>query len=359
LWGWLEEEAYVSDADRPRGRKYLLKAARRQLRLQDEMRTFLDETGSSPTAWTHRRRERAVRHEAALSPDDPIVARAEALSLYWAKLAATNREVEWFREEALGGHTVSGARASRLVRSSAASILPLAKFKRECIPIVGHEAELLWIRESAPAERPFEVQGELKISWAEGEKRVPFSWKGSRPLSTLPFWDGEKEHLVRALRGSVLEDLYDVATKLARTYPWEPSFGAWLVLTDERPWVPPLTARISGPDTRLNHRSITITAAHWVPTTAVSSFYADVKARTNPAPTPSLRRLAVFRFIVQHSEGIQDPRTVGLKIPGWRPLLRMWNEEHPPGAPWHYHDVRNFRRDYLKTFDSLVNPFRV
>ena len=163
---------------------------------------------------------------------------------------------------------------------------------------------------------------------------------------------------MRVWRGSVLEALHDVATKLARTYPWEPSFAAGFVLTDEPPWVPALTARASGPDTRHDHGTITITAAHWVPTAAVSSFYAEVKARVGAAPTPSMRRLAVFRLVVQHTRGVRQTHTVGVETPRWRPLLRMWNQEHPAGDPWHYGDVRNFRRDFLEVFHSLGNPFR-
>jgi hypothetical protein len=156
----------------------------------------------------------------------------------------------------------------------------------------------------------------------------------------------------------VLADLHGVATKLTRTYPWKPSSAAWFILTDEPPWVPPLTAHASGPDTRLNHGSITITAAHWVPREAVSRFYADVKARMNPAPTPSMRRLNLFRFVVQHSEGIWEPYREGVNIPSWRPLLHLWNEEYPVSHSWHYHDVRNFRRDYQKAFNSPANAFR-
>jgi hypothetical protein len=95
-----------------------------------------------------------------------------------------------------------------------------------------------------------------------------------------------------------------------------------------------------------------------VPRAVVSSFYADVKARTDSAPTPSMRRLALFHFVVQHSQGVQQIHTVGLETPAWRHLLRMWNEEHPAGDPWHYRDVRNFRRDFLEAFHSLVDPYR-
>jgi hypothetical protein len=103
-----------------------------------------------------------------------------------------------------------------------------------------YRAVLLGVRASARFERLFRVRAELKIKWAEGKKQVTRGRRGPRPLRNLPLWDGEKEHLVRAWRGSVLVALHDVAADLTQTHPWEPSFAAWLVLTDEPIWVPRL-----------------------------------------------------------------------------------------------------------------------
>jgi hypothetical protein len=157
-----------------------------------------------------------------------------------------------------------------------------------------------------------------------------------------------------SLQRNLLRRLHEVATGLCRHYPWKPQDAAWLILTGEAPWAPPLTARVTGPDQIRNHGTITITAAHWVPKDAVSKFYAEVKSRVDSAPTPSSRRLAVFRFVAEQSSTIRERLVYGLNIPSWRSLQARWNEEHPPGHEWHYRDVRNFRRDFAEASKSLI-----
>jgi hypothetical protein len=145
--------------------------------------------------------------------------------------------------------------------------------------------------------------------------------------------------------------------KIARRYPWEPDEAAWLILTGSPPWHSPLTAHASGPNSE-NHGLITIEAAHWVPKEAVSSFYAEVKASRAPAPTPSARRLAVFRFVIERASAIganpgEDRHPGELALPNWPTLTAAWNQDHPPGNRWHYHDFRNFRRDFVETKKAL------
>lgn len=373
LWEVLKEFRVVSDVLveedaelQAKTRNELLQVARRQLRYASEMAA----NGEVRTpAATSGDKERAARYEADLSADALLVARAEALSLYWSKVAAAKSDVIWFRKRFLGGSAISASSAANLILSPAASILTAGMFERKGIPVVGHGSEILELEqgyigpekvheEGARSDKPYRYWGKLKVTWAEGAVQVPFRWNASRPPAALAIWDGEEERLVSAWRTSILWNLHNVATKLVRHFPWESSYAAWFVLTDEPPWVPPLSARASGPDTHLNHGSITITAAHWVPKEAVGKFYAEVKSRMNPSSSPSPRRLALFRFVAENSSGISSIHTVGLQPPSWRTLQRMWNEEHPPGNDWHYADVRNLRRDFRAAFESLVNPFR-
>jgi hypothetical protein len=44
--------------------------------------------------------------------------------------------------------------------------------------------------------------------------------------------------------------------------------------------------------------------------------------------------------------------------PSWDALLRAWNKALPAKHKWHYDDRRNFRRDFLKAFDQIVNYYR-
>jgi len=80
---------------------------------------------------------------AELPAGDPAALRAEALCLYWAKLAEAEEGVCRFRKDVLGGAAVSEDAARGLIHSPAAAVLRLESFKRSQIPIVGHTAEFL------------------------------------------------------------------------------------------------------------------------------------------------------------------------------------------------------------------------
>jgi hypothetical protein len=254
----------------------------------------------------------------------------------------------------LGGAAVSESAARGLIHSPAAAVLRLESFKRSQIPIVGHTAEFLRYEKANPFERPYWARAAVRITWPGGETVINPRMERSTPMETLTFWDGQKPVPIAPWRFSLLRRLHEVATGLCRHYPWKPQDAAWLILTGEAPWAPPLTARVTGPDQIRNHGTITITAAHWVPKDAVSKFYAEVKSRVDSAPTPSLRRLAVFRFVAEQSSGIRERLVYGLNIPSWRSLQARWNEEHPPGHEWHYRDVRNFHRDFAEASKSLI-----
>jgi hypothetical protein len=254
----------------------------------------------------------------------------------------------------LGGAAVSESAAHDLIHSPAAAVAPLAFFKRKQIPIVGHTAEFLSYEKANPFERPYWARAALRIRWPGGEFVANPNMRGPAPLETLPFWDGKKVVSIAPWRFSILRRLHEVAADLCRRYPWESQDAAWLILTGEAPWAPPLTALMTGPDQIRNHGTITITAAHWVPKDAVSKFYAELKSHSDSAPTPSLRRLAVFRFVVGQSSGITERLVYGLNNPPWRSLQTQWNEQYPLGHEWHYADVRNFRRDFKDAFRALV-----
>jgi hypothetical protein len=224
---------------------------------------------------------------ATLPAGDPMALRADALCLYWAKLAEADQGVRRFRKNVLGGAVLSESEARDFIRPSRAS------------------------------------------------------------------------------------RLHRLAADLCRRYPWEPQDAAWYILTGEAPWVPPLTAHIKTMYPPTSHGAITIKAAHWVPKDAVSKFYAELKAQyVESASTPSSRRLALFRFVVERSRGksqweplnprgtkeerVTQVHVKGLDIPPWRSLQAQWNEQYPPEHEWHYNDPRNLRRDFQKAFTALV-----
>jgi hypothetical protein len=256
----------------------------------------VENMGVDITPWKRPGKESTKRGTAVeldISANDPIALRADALRLYWAKLAEAGQRVRQFRKDQLDGGVASESEARNFMHSPAAS------------------------------------------------------------------------------------QLNSVAADLCRRYPWELKDAAWFVLTGVAPAVPPLTAHINRFFTPGNQGTITITAAYWVPKTAISEFYAEVKGEVKArirdiAPTPSPRRLALFRFVVERSQGIdqweslkpEGPRSVhdqgiplhvqGLRVSQWRSLQAQWNEEYPEGQEWHYSDHRNLRRDFREAFKALV-----
>jgi|SRR5829696_6337134 len=315
--------------------------------------------GADITSWTTPQKRKSTSVEADLSPDDSIALRAEALCIYWAKLAEADREVRAFRTKVLGEERISPDEAARLLISPATALVRAEAFHRHGVPVVGHSAELDIVERSNPFERPYRVRGSLRIAWSTGEAVLSVKNEGPRPPEPMEIRNGTELILIAPWPQSVLGHLREVTSKLTERYPWRTSTAAWFVLTGEPPWVPPLTATSSGPDLTRNHGTITIRAAHWVPEEAVRRLYSKMKAGMDPTPTTSSRRLALFRFVTERSTGINQfdhdkgELVTGLDIPPWRRLQGEWNEQYPPSHKWHYSDVRNLRRDFTEASKLL------
>jgi hypothetical protein len=332
----------------------------RLLDLVQEDVSAVKQLGGDITAWTTQQKRERSSVEADLSPDDSIALRAEALCVFWAKLAEAGRDVRSFRKKVLGRTAISADEANRLLTSPAAALMRAEAFHRHGAPIVGHSAELDIEERSNPFERPFRIRGSLRIAWSTGEAVLSVKNEGPRPPESMEVWNGTEPILIAPWPQSVLGQLRKVTSKLTERYPWDTPATAWFVLTGEPPWVPPLTATSSGPDLAKNHGTITIRAAHWVPEEAVRRLYLRMKVGMNPTPTASPRRLALFRFVTERSSGINEfdhnegERVTGLNIPPWRHLQSKWNQQYPPSHKWHYSDVRNFRRDFTEASKLLV-----
>jgi hypothetical protein len=349
---WMREwERATTNEDRNEYRSYLLDDLRKDIKLLSDYEI----TGSGRHQAVQRRR-RSTR-TVALDPDGAIAARAEAMCLYWAKLADASREVRRFRNRTLDGKPLVQVDAWNLIHSPAAAVMSKEAFRVKSIPFVGHTAELLSYEGSKPFEQPYWTRVTIRVAWPDGENVIKMSYK--KPSELIPLWDGEQLISVAPWPFSVLRKLYTLAAELSKRYPWEPPLAAWYLLTGEPPWVPPLTAEIEKSDCVYNHTAITVKAAHWVPKDAVSRFYAEVKKSTSPTPTLSERRLALFRFVLERSSGMDrwEPEGVhvrGLSTPRWRELLAQWNHVHPAGDKWHYGSLRNFHRDFSEASEAIL-----
>jgi hypothetical protein len=171
------------------------------------------------TAWTtpHRKGDTSVR--ADLSPDDPIALRADALCVYWAKLAEADSEVRSFRRKVLEGKAVSANEAGELLSSPATSLISPEAFARNDVPIVGHTAKFIVQKRSNQFERPYTTQGELHIEWSTGYALLlPVYNEGPRPPEPIEVWNGSESIFIAPWSLSVLGQLRKVASKLMDRY---------------------------------------------------------------------------------------------------------------------------------------------
>jgi hypothetical protein len=353
--GWMQDwESAISEVDRTEFREYLLAELRKDL----ELLKAYGVVGSNEDHPIVRRR--GTTRTLTLTSEGALAARAEAMCLYWAKLAEASREVREFRTNTLGGAAVSSTEARNLIHSPAAAVFTPEDLRAKNVPILGHTSEILRYEASKPFEQPYWAHVTVKVTWLSGVQILKRSRKSTNPTEVVTFWDGEDVLSVAPWRHSVLWKLHDLAVKVSRTYPWEVPAAAWLVLTAQPPRVAPVSAEIRELDYTLNHGTITITAAKCVPAEVISRFYAKLKADLGSTLTPSDRRLALFRFVVERSSGIteldtkQAVLTTRFNIPSWRSLLSQWNELHPPDHEWHYKGVQNFHRDFKEASEALL-----
>src|SRR5215211_9217253 len=362
LWQLLLEDHWVDDAlnpDFPDGKEELLKRARQLLRFSREMGSSGPDDGRGFAETATRGQH---RHVPRFLPGDPVYERADAISLYLAKVADNNRAVRQFRLKILDGGTVSPAQAEALVCSPAAAILPHSWFKGHDVPLLDHTAGILE-GENAGVEGTRAGQSTLEIRWADGELLVPFERENrSRTLASLlriydreRFWGngGWSTARTEVYEGSVLGNLSEIAGNLKERLPWSLAEAEWFILTGEQVQIAPLYH--SEPD-ESDLGAVTLTVAPWVPAETVDGLYKAVREMLNPASMPSPRRLALFRFVAAHPEVKVSADEQTPEVPSWRRLMGSWNEGYPAGNEWHYKDARNFRRDSLKAFEQLIVP---
>ena len=312
-------------------------------------------------------KRRAYREAQATIKDDPVTRRAEAFSLYLAKLADEDSEVKRFREAVWeDGRPLSKAEAENVIYSPATAIFPSTWFKEWDVPIVRHTARITELKRIS-SNSPLRFKGEIELRYDEILEddfiQLAIAIFDGVAMASDPF---EREVIgserMRALHGSVVSELLRVSDYLSTRFPWRPlEMDVFqilkFILTGKPPWVEPI--RVSLPQGYTNvYETVNISVWPWVPVEEVASLYDRARKELDPTPTTSPRRLALFMFVMR------DPK---VKLPSegdkptvvsWRELQRLWNEQHPSGDKWNYSDVRNFRRDFNRAFDQIVNLYR-
>ena len=356
LWTHLVEAAFVEgalDPEEPDGLKDLLGQARKFSALMAGSQVSKRKRGPRPA------------EVLAFVPREEAL-RAQVFSNYLARIAAYTPAVGRFRDEILGGKTLTREQAGILLDSEGPRFFDYPFFKEHSIPLVGHRS---WIVNYDQAGRLFPMYSPLKsvfeFSWKGGEFEIPHTWEqhlksqdGRTPrlailsqrftslLSARGFGRGG---LTSVLQGSVFDRLREVSFQLVKEFGWSEDQAAWWVLTGLAPTSRPIEVEPLGlwrQDCRRLHLRITIEP--WVsPTTLLGVYrYMQQKSMGRQSHRFSVRNLQlvdeVSEFIHQN-----DP------MPSWRTLMGMWNQAHPDLA---YDSPQRFHRDYMRTIRNLVYP---
>lgn len=341
LWDELVAEEYVREARElpDRGLAQLERVAKQRLELA---RTLAGRR--SPPG-----RAMAAKVSPVLSAYE--VARPAAVGALVAAQAAATPRVRDFRAEVLGGCTLSPEQARRLVASPAAQALPPGAFVRLGIPLVGHEAQIVGTRYSDLSADPWFREVTVRVESPGGAHEETRRWSGSgpRPDLNLASFDGRwREQHVPVYRGSLLDEVRELAGWLAREYDWLEPQATWFVLTGSV--VPRLPLRVAV-DGKLGygHTScrVTLDVEPWISAETVLRAYRDVQRRVLPGDNRPVgeRSLALARFVAEQ-ERDGERRT-------WRELRTRWNDAHPDLL---YDDDRRFRRDVVRAHQILLFP---
>jgi hypothetical protein len=111
----------------------------------------------------------------------------------------------------------------------------------------------------------------------------------------------------------------------------------------------------------ISNNQITVTAKPWVSPEDVRRKFVTMRKIWSWTETPSARRVELVSFVVGFYEGYyNEERDLyglmrGPNWPSWRGIMEQWNQRYPQEHDWHYLDVRNFRRDFNETFETLTS----
>ncbi len=368
LWEMLEDEHYIEDVlEEAATREELLKKARRLQAFAKEMGQPGYESGTGVDS-----AKEGQRYVPQLDDDDPVQQRAEAVSLFWAKVADQDEVLKGFRAKVLNGNTISREQAENLLTSPAAAMFSSDWFEDNDVPLVGHRARIVGPDEKHGLDSAQNVS-HLLVEWDGGRLLLPLednedsntlevlidarqvsAWLGrERPPTTVRGVEQPLVTTAEARRRSVLGELAQVALHLAGRFPWEQEEAARFALTGEAVQVPPIYEDLTESDDNYP-RLVRITAAPWVPAETVKSVYTERRRKLKPAQMTSTRRLAVFKFVMSLADVKIKADMRKIEGPPWRRLMEAWNEQLPPDHSWRYTDERRFYRDFYHALEQLV-----
>jgi len=311
------------------------------------------------------------------------LARARSLGVYLSLRGSLHPLVRRFREEVLGGRSLTDQEVRAFVESPANSRLSPERLKDEDVPIVGHSARFL--------DHGVVLEG-------EDDRFVEFDYVYVDPpgdvlvalLPTSVYYDDlEKVRLptgrerteaeescgpgvvvsshthVPIYPGSVLDGLARVSSTLSQdlSAAWDRAQAAWFILTDETV-LPAVVSGwyVSATGEHLTHGTVTLEVEPWVPAEIVRRCYRDLQAQVlgQKPRAPEERNIAIFEFVASELKAsmvrMEDSTKLGKGL-SWSKLMMRWNKANASRSSWTYRHASKFRRDYRRGGRAVVEPY--
>jgi hypothetical protein len=325
--------------------------------------------------------KREPRRDSRFEPEDvktPTLTleeslRAEVFEEYLATVAAHDYYVARFRRRELRGRSLDAEQAYRVIRSAAAQAFPHYWFDEQRIPIEAHDAELVdYERRVRQGSFTFDY-ATITVRWPNNPfgitTRQRSHFDGDRRFRELTFQNekGAAES-IHVWRGSVLGELQEVASQLARRFPWQEAQATWYVLTGVPPAVPPVRVRVQRePVTLINevlepvhlvhHGLIFLSTAPWVSRKTSHAVQVNIQQRIlrrRESHQLDEKTLELLRFVIQRENPLTLDRGRRRKV--GKVLQEAWDKEKPH---WAYGERKQatseFWRDYGRA-ERLVAP---
>lgn len=365
-WRCLELDGYVEDA---LGKNFDDEAVAYIVEEFDELAEEFPggrNRGGRPKGGRENKRLTTERFEPDL--DEYEIGRGKAYEEYLAKVVSLAERVSTtrrasvgdprrlsvidYREEILGGGTLTPNEAGGFLRSPAAAMLEGDEFRISNIPPVHTTAtEVIGTGED---ERGFYELIKLSID-PPGMAIYPVYARPGRPMEELQFpgSDGKTE-MVSARPLSVLGELSELVDHLDKFTLWEREDITWFVLTGETPPVPPLQVHRSMMHSRhYANREIVLRVSPWVHVDTVAKTYKAIQSQTLGHINQRMgeKNLRLFRFLVECLDSVD--LISGDRMPDGSKLVAEWNEMYPD---WKYNETKNFWRDFHNAKKSINDP---
>jgi hypothetical protein len=278
--------------------------------------------------------------------------RADVLANAVAGVARMDPELRFFRSHYLRGKLVAPNRVSQLISSVALQSVTMGRLADSRIPLLGHRAQLC--RPLPPAEGGISVPA-VEVSWPGGHALVQSVGAARRtPKIDEPALligpRGRPPDRVLPLSHSFLDDLRDLATRLAQRYSWLEPQAAWFIVTDQPPeYAPALIDLLSARPPTKPDGMIVLRLRPWVSQSSVRRIYKSCQRFLlgRRCREVSEQKLELFEFV--RSRKPSPPAR-----PNWPSLFRLWRNggsSRRTAPPWTW---RQFQRDYVRVTKMLM-----